>query len=300
MRKKYNGLRRVVDRLDEFKGGRVVVGIGGFLGNFFRAYDKYNYYFFRFFGLHLLRVWLANLRILIGRRLILRRPGDCYTELCNKGVYVRKDVFTHEELQSLNKLIFQIESGSKVIGRTFRQDGGAYYLVNLGEALHLSIPPDIVSDVSFYLGVDNLSDVVLWLHGIEDDSESPIADINYIYHTDTYHHTVKGFLYVNPLREADGPFNYITGSNKLTFKRVWFEFRNSCRILGTQGFRAEDFGNVYPGSEEVTFQNLGNAFIVADTFGFHRRGLRSSPGKRWAVYFSARINPFRFKGHCTS
>lgn len=279
--------------------GVAFINFGSFFVNFFRSYDKYNYYIFRFLGLHIIRISLANIRILIGRMLISRSGTKCYADLCSKGYHVSKNVFNDYEMDSVIKLISELENGVSKSGRDFKQDGATYHLVNIGEMLKLSIPTDIIEDIALYLGVVQVFDVSLWLHGVEDDLENIDKDINYLYHTDTFHHTVKGFLYLNKLKIEDGPFNYIESSHKLTLKRIMYELKNSIHFDGFQGYRAENYNEIYPDSQEIKFNAIGNRFIVADTFGFHRRGLRSVGGKRWSVYFSVRVNPFSFSGRAT-
>lgn len=120
-------------------------------------------------------------------------------------------------------------------------------------------------------------------------------------HADTFHHTVKGWLYLDDADETTGPFVYARGFHRVTPARLRHEYHVS-RIGGSR----EDFYS-QRGSVRLSEGPLAdaasraakpvpvprNTLVVADTFGFHCRGPAPAGSQRLAVFMSARCNPFR-------
>jgi len=270
---------------------------------FYSQNDKFNYGFFRFLGLHILRILISHLRTKFGRLLVYEKNKefeDFYK--CNsiiKNGYVTLDNFLgDEESKRLSNLISSIEGGNPPENsQIFDQDGASYVFVDITK---MSIVDDAKQEAvnticRQYLGQKSISNLRFWLHGVEDaknSSQSTNADINLVWHTDTFHPTLKGFLYLKPLAKEDGPFEFCSGGHRLTLRRIFFEYFSSLRFKSSQGFRAPNALKIYPNTEVQTFSNLGNSLIIADTFGFHRRGERTTKGKRYSLHISCRTNPF--------
>lgn len=124
------------------------------------------------------------------------------------------------------------------------------------------------------------------------------------FHRDTFFSSVKFWFCMRPVGSQQGPFEYIKGSHKLTPERVqWEEGKLQDALRRPQGQRsasfrvsAEDTGIV--GSGEVTrFEVAENTLIIADTFGFHRRGDAESGAERLALYGNMRPWPFSLWRH---
>lgn len=119
-------------------------------------------------------------------------------------------------------------------------------------------------------------------------------------HADTFHPTVKAWLFLTDVAEDEGPFVYVPGSHRLTPARLAWEKETSLtaaasdnRLLARGSFRAT--------GEEIAAMGYGvprafavpaNTLVVADTVGFHARGLSHRPSKRVEIWAYGRRNPF--------
>ncbi len=120
------------------------------------------------------------------------------------------------------------------------------------------------------------------------------------FHSDTFHPTMKAWLFLEDVTADKGPFEYVTGSHRLTFKRLLWEYRQSIigrdlneRYAARGSLRIEektlaslDLGHI------ERFEVPANTLVIADTSGFHRRGIAAPHSSRLCVYFSLRLNPF--------
>jgi hypothetical protein len=119
-------------------------------------------------------------------------------------------------------------------------------------------------------------------------------------HLDTFHPTVKSFFFLTDVAEDEGPFVYVPGSHRLTPERLAWErdlsvraAASSDRLLARGSFRArteevERMGFAGP----VAFAVPANTLVVADTGGFHARGLSLRPSVRVEIWTYGRRNPF--------
>jgi hypothetical protein len=123
-------------------------------------------------------------------------------------------------------------------------------------------------------------------------------------HTDTFHPTVKAWLFLNDVEADAMPFVYVPGSHRLTEERLDWERRMSIaasRPIGTdyrQGeprliravSRADLAAMKLP--EPLSIAVPANTLVVADTFGFHARGPSAKPTQRVEIWAFGRRNPF--------
>lgn len=126
------------------------------------------------------------------------------------------------------------------------------------------------------------------------------ADPQKTLHSDTFHPTMKGWLFLQDVGAQDGPFTYVPGSHRLTWRRLCWEYRKSISV------RREPDGFSEKGSLRISAQELSmlslpqpkamivpaNTLVLADTHGFHARG-EALPGRsRREIWFYNRTNPF--------
>jgi hypothetical protein len=123
-------------------------------------------------------------------------------------------------------------------------------------------------------------------------------------HTDTFHPTVKAWLFLSDVDPDAMPFVYVPGSHRLTPQRLEWERRMSIAASG----QARDTGRAAQPKltraiSPATIGELGlpppraisapaNTLIVADTFGFHARGASARPTTRVEIWAMGRRNPF--------
>ena len=119
-------------------------------------------------------------------------------------------------------------------------------------------------------------------------------------HADTFHPSVKAWLFLTDVAEDAGPFVYVPGSHRLTPGRLEWERQTSIgaataedRLTRRGSFRVPDSALAELGLPPPrTFAVPANTLIVADTFGFHARGPSLVPSMRVEVWAYGRRNPF--------
>lgn len=123
-------------------------------------------------------------------------------------------------------------------------------------------------------------------------------------HTDTFHPTVKAWLFLTDVEPGAMPFVYVPGSHRLTPERLAWE-----RDMAVAASRRGDESYRQPETRLVraiapdTLSELGlpppreisapaNTLVVADTFGFHARGASAAATSRVEIWAFGRRNPF--------
>jgi hypothetical protein len=138
------------------------------------------------------------------------------------------------------------------------------------------------------------------LSGVRNGPRDPQTDL----HTDTFHPTVKAWLFLNDVEDGAMPFVYVPGSHRLTPARLAWERRMSVaasRSAGADAHQPEkrlvraitppeiaELGLPPPQAIAVP----ANTLVVADTFGFHARGPSAGPALRVEIWAFGRRNPF--------
>jgi hypothetical protein len=119
------------------------------------------------------------------------------------------------------------------------------------------------------------------------------------FHADTFHPTVKAWLFLTDVAEEDGPFAYVPGSHLLTPERIAWEQAMSLRAAGADRLSAR--GSFRISAAELPdlalpkprrFAVPANTLIVADTFGFHARVPAARPSTRVEIWGYGRRSPF--------
>jgi hypothetical protein len=119
-------------------------------------------------------------------------------------------------------------------------------------------------------------------------------------HADTFHPTVKAWLFLTDVAEDEGPFVYVPGSHRMTPARLAWERARS--VQASRGLdRLSSRGSLRIGEEELPTLGLppprvfavpANTLVVADTSGFHARGPSARPSMRIEIWSYGRRNPF--------
>jgi len=119
-------------------------------------------------------------------------------------------------------------------------------------------------------------------------------------HADTFHATVKAWLFLTDVAEDEGPFVYVPGSHRMTEPRLAWERERS--IEAGKGLdRLSARGSLRVRHDELNALGLpaprsfavpANTLVVADTSGFHARGLSVRPSTRIEIWAYGRRNPF--------
>jgi len=121
-------------------------------------------------------------------------------------------------------------------------------------------------------------------------------DDNAHWHVDTYHNTHKAWVYLTDINKVNGPFNYIVGSNKFSFHRLFWEYTNSLKTVFYKNFLSFFLDQKYSDKFEkkkIEIICKKNSFMIANTHGYHRRGDAKINQIRDGISFFTRENPFK-------
>ncbi|MDH5216077.1 MAG: phytanoyl-CoA dioxygenase family protein [Gammaproteobacteria bacterium] len=114
-------------------------------------------------------------------------------------------------------------------------------------------------------------------------------------HSDIFYPTHKAWLLLEDIDVESGPFWYARHSHKLTLKRLIFEYHSG--ILSAKGkhpnlFYDDNILNKFKKLELSPIIGRKNSLIIADTHGFHKRGIAKHGKIRQAIRLSQRHDPF--------
>ena len=125
------------------------------------------------------------------------------------------------------------------------------------------------------------------------------ADPQTSMHIDTFHPTMKAWLFLEDVAEADGPFTYVPASHRRTPRREVWERRLSIRASDP---RTRKTGGAFritkpemarlKSAKPKRFAVPANTLVVADTYGFHARRPSDGPRVRLEIWAYSRGNPF--------
>ena len=150
-----------------------------------------------------------------------------------------------------------------------------------------------------YIGSRDAEPVV-WIQSILRHAHDGPPDPQTALHADTFHPTVKAWLFLTDVAADAGPFTYVPGSHRLTPERLEWERRMSLAAPRAadadtrQGsFRIDPSELEALGLPEPrVFAVPANTLIVADTFGFHARGPSAGRSVRVEIWAYGRRSPF--------
>lgn len=118
-------------------------------------------------------------------------------------------------------------------------------------------------------------------------------------HADTFHPSLKAWLFLTDVSDGQGPLTYVPGSHRLTRERIAWEQARSVDIAASD--RLSQRGSLRLSPEDLPALNLSlpvkfavpaNTLIAIDTCGFHARGPSDKPTIRAEIWAYARRTPF--------
>jgi hypothetical protein len=119
-------------------------------------------------------------------------------------------------------------------------------------------------------------------------------------HSDTFHPSLKAWLFLTDVRESGRPLTYVAGSHRLSRRRLDWERRKSIEVMRS-GDRLSQRGSFRIRPEELARLGLpqptrfcvaANTLVVVDTCGFHARADSDQPSVRVELWAYCRRNPF--------
>lgn len=254
-------------------------------------------------GLHAARVALAHRLASVRRRrlagLVSQRDREAFDR---DGFVVRSDFLPAEQFSALlaevrayRGPLREISEGDTVMRKIALDKTALAEIPALNAVLH---SPDWRGLVRYAGSRD--AEPAVWVQSILRHACPGPVDPQTLLHADTFHPTVKAWLFLTDVAEDAGPFTYVPGSHRLTAERLDWERRTSL------GARHSPNAEVRQGSfridpAELAALGLGparsfavpaNTLVVADTFGFHARGPSVGPSMRVEIWAYGRRSPF--------
>jgi hypothetical protein len=141
---------------------------------------------------------------------------------------------------------------------------------------------------------------MVYVQTVLSHAASGSADPQEALHSDTFHATVKAWLYLTDVEPGSACFTYVPGSHRLTKRRLAWE-RAQSLVWVSSGAAYSREGSLRITPAELRALRLpaprelavpANTLIVADTHGFHARGPSSKPVRRVEIWAYGRRNPF--------
>ena len=138
------------------------------------------------------------------------------------------------------------------------------------------------------------------MQNVKSNARDADADPQRHLHSDTFHATMKAWLFLDDVGDHNGPFTYVAGSHKLTWQRLKWEYHKSvegssqANSYGSRGSLrvADDELEAMGMPAPSLFKVPANTLVIADTHGFHRRGAASEKSSRLEIWAYSRANPF--------
>jgi len=255
------------------------------------------------YGLHSGRVALAH-RIAAARRGRLARlvsPAD-RSDFSRDGFVIRRNFLPTTQFAALLDQVQAYRGGLREIaeGDTIMRK------IALGSEALAALPALAIllgspqwRGLIRYIGSRDAEPVV-WIQSILRHALDGPPDPQTALHADTFHPTVKAWLFLTDVAADAGPFTYVPGSHRLTAERLQWERRMSLAARESpdpetrQGsFRADADDLATLGLPEPRiFAVPANTLVVADTFGFHARGPSAGRSLRVEIWAYGRRSPF--------
>lgn len=254
-------------------------------------------------GLHARRAALAE-RMAERRRAGLARlvSAEDRTAFARDGFVLRRDFLPAAAFAALREQVFgraapawEMRQGDTVT-RRFALDPQALAAMPAARAL---LADPAWRGLTRYVGSFD-SEPVTYVQAILQHAYDDAPDPQTALHADTFHATMKAWLFLTDVAEDEGPFVYVPGSHRKTAARLAWEQERSIRAA--QGLdRLSARGSLRIAADELAALGLpapkafavpANTLVVADTSGFHARGFSARPSTRIEIWAYGRRNPF--------
>ena len=254
-------------------------------------------------GLHLLRVLLARL-ITWFRWLLLTplAPHGIRRALHRDGYAVIADFISEKQIKAIRDEIsmHKGETRQMLQGNTATQRilldmaalDGKPQLTALCESKRFLRP--------LKYAAAKLSPPLLYVQRIRNGIRDAGADPQKTMHADTFHPTMKAWLFLEDVTPEKGPFTYVKGSHKLTAARLAWEYGRSRTAAASPDGYSEK-GSFRASIDDLKAMSLpepegvcarAGTLVIANTNGFHGRGQAADNQSRLEIWAYARPSPF--------
>jgi hypothetical protein len=254
-------------------------------------------------GLHVARVRIADQLCRWRRHRLAKAVRPEWREAFDRdGFVVIPEIVPPAEFRALREAILTYKGPAREM-----QQGDAI-------TRRLAIDPEMLRTIPVLRKVLSRKDIVALFHYVASYRTTPLHYIQTIsskiggpdqdpqeaLHADSFHSSLKSWLFLNQVSLQQGPFTYVPGSHRFTEERLAWERRRSLAdprsidrlsARGSPRIKAEGLTALsLPPPKAVTVNE--NTLVVADTVGFHARGASEVGGERVEIWSYARRNPF--------
>ena len=253
-------------------------------------------------GLHAVRFSLAH-RLAWWRRgrLAAAVPGAWRERFDRDGYVEVRDLLPAETFARLQQSLLDREFDS----RQQQQGDAITRRVPIGPELLRSVPElrNMVEDRSwrslFAYVASTRAEPLYYIQTIVSGHASGTPDPQLELHSDTFHPSLKAWLFLTDVTDDQGPLTYVAGSHRLTPARLAWEKARSITIKHSD--RLSQRGSLRVRPEELPGLGLpqptrlavpANTLVVIDTCGFHARGSCDRPTVRAEIWAYVRRTPF--------
>jgi Phytanoyl-CoA dioxygenase (PhyH) len=277
---------------------QLATGAKSFLDNPFIGSNRLNRC-----GLHVARVKIADAMCRWRRsRLAKKVPSDWRESFDRDGYVAIPNIVPAEEFARLREALLNYRGTAREMLQ--------------GDAItrRMAVDPQMLRTVPELRSLLERKDILALFHYVMSYSITPLHYIQTIVskaggkepdpqetlHADSFHASLKAWLFLRPVGIEDGPFTYVPGSHLFTRERIeWERTRSLANPREIDRLSAR-------GSPRVCGQDLdemelppphpiavdANTLVVADTVGFHARSPSVRSGERVELWSYGRRNPF--------
>ncbi len=251
-------------------------------------------------GLHILRVKLAHF-VMQCRWLMLSplMPKEYRKEYRRNGFVVIPDFISKKQVKALRRDI----AGHTGPVRQLTQGNTATQRILLDKAATENYPalkaltenPTLAKYLSYAGG--KLMAPLLYVQRIRNGKGS---DPQKSMHSDTFHPTMKAWLFLEDVKDKNGPFTYVRGSHHFTPLRLAWEYERSTQP-DTRADKYSEKGSLRATEDDLASMNLpkptavtvtAGSLVIANTNGFHGRGKAKAGASRLEIWAFSRHTPF--------
>jgi hypothetical protein len=254
-------------------------------------------------GLHVWRVKAAHaLARSRRRRLAKGLPDELRIQFDRNGFIIVRDFLPEQQFQKLQAQIL----GSELPTRIHQQGDTLTKRVTVDPELRKRFPAldDVFDDPRWRPTLSYVastrSEPLYYVQTILGGAEEGPPDPQLQLHADTFHPSLKAWLFLTDVEEDGRPLTYVAGSHRPSAERLEWEHRKSIDVLGS-GDRLSERGSLRVAPEDLRKLGLpqptrfavpANTLVAIDTYGFHARADSDKPTKRVEIWAYSRRTPY--------
>lgn len=253
-------------------------------------------------GLHVSRMKIAHrLAASRRRRLAARVPAELRTQFDRDGFVEIRDFLPAEVFAGLQQTLL----AGEFEGREHRQGDAITRRVPIDPKLLRQVPElrALLSNTAWRsllaYAASTRAEPIYYIQTIVMGTSEGGPDPQLELHADTFHPSLKAWLFLTDVTDDEGPLTYVRGSHRLTPERLAWERDRSISIHASD--RLSQRGSLRIRSDELPALGLpqptrfavpANTLVIIDTCGFHSRGSCSRPTVRAEIWAYVRRSPF--------